>query len=92
MPVIVTAIAATASYALAGRPLYAAITAALALLAAVLQRAVIPRIERLHGRLQAHDTTAIRGFRRMHVTAIGANLAQLVLTVGSLVTLSMQMR
>ncbi len=89
---IVVATATAVGYALAGRPLFAAGAAALAMLAALLRRVVIPRMALLQGRLQGNDTTAISGFRRMHVTAILANLAQLVLIVWSLVAISIRIK
>ena len=87
-----TASATAVSYAFAGRPRFAAGAAALALLATLLRRTVIPKMDSLRAQIQGSNTTAIPGFRRMHVTAILLNLAQLALIVWSLVTLSMQMR
>ena len=43
-------------------------------------------------RIQVSDTHSIRGFRRIHVTAILINLEQLALIVWTLIALSMQMR
>jgi len=76
--------AAAVSYALAERPAFAAGAAALALLAAVLRRKVIPRMESLGTQIQAGGTDAIAAFRRTHMSAILVNLAQLVLLVWSL--------
>ena len=87
-----TASATAVSYAFAGRPRFAAGAAALALLATLLRRTVIPKMDALRAQIQGSDTNAVPGFRRMHVTAILLNLAQLALIVWSLVTLSMQMR
>jgi hypothetical protein len=83
---------AAISYALAGRASFAVGAAALGLLAFVLRRLVIPKMDALRARMQSDETAAIPGFRRMHVTAILANLLQLVVTVGSLVAISIQMK
>jgi hypothetical protein len=85
-----TAGATAASLALAGRLTLAAGAVALALLATVLRRQVIPRMDALRAQFQVNDTSGIPAFRRMHVAAIGANLAQLVIIVWSLIATSMQ--
>lgn len=87
---IFTATAAALCYAIAGRPLYAACAASLALLATLLRRSVLPKMEALQLQIQNNAPLAIAGFRRIHVTAILANLAQVVLIVWSLIALSMQ--
>lgn len=77
--------AATAvSFSLAGRPALAAVAAALAIMAAVLRRTVIPTMDRLRARIQDNDTDAISRFRKIHVVAILINLLQLVAVVWSL--------
>ena len=76
--------AAAVSYALAGIIIFSTGAAALALLAAALRRTVVPRMDSLRTQIQVDDTTAIPGFRRMHLFAILVNLAQLVLIVYSL--------
>jgi hypothetical protein len=83
-----TASATAVSYAFAGRLLIAAGAAALALLATILRRKVIPRMDSLRAQIQVSETSAIPGFRRIHVTAILVNLAQLVLIVWSLIAFS----
>lgn len=85
-----TASATAVSYAFAGKLVLAAGAAALALLAAILCRKVIPKMDSLGARIQVGETNAIPGFRRIHVTAILLNLAQLVLIVWSLTTLSLR--
>ena len=80
------------SYAFAGRLIFAAGAMVLALLAIVLRRTVIPKMDALRARLQVSETTAVRGFRRVHVTAILINLAQLALIVWSLIVLSLQLK
>ncbi len=87
---LVTAGAAALSYALAGRPAVAAGAAALALLAFILRRKVIPVMDGLRAQFDERGVHAIPAFRRLHIAAIGANLAQLVVIVWSLIAVSMQ--
>ena len=85
-----TAGAAAVSYAFAGRLVVAACAAALALLATILRRRVLPQMDSLGAQIQVSGTDAIRGFRRTHLFAILVNLAQLVLIVWSLTIFSPQ--
>jgi len=85
-----TAGAAAVGYALAGRLAFAAGAAALALLAATLRRKLIPRMDALRIQIEAEGASAIATFRRIHVTAILVNLAQLVLVVWTLIAVSME--
>lgn len=85
-----TASAAAVSYALAGRLGVAAGAVGLALLAVILRRKVIPKMDSLRAEMQVSETSAIPAFRRMHVAAILANLAQLVIIVWSLIAVSRQ--
>jgi hypothetical protein len=85
-----TAGATAVSYAFAGKPVFAAGAATLALSAAILRRKVIPKMDSLRARIQVSGTDAVPGFRRIHVTAILVNLAQLVLIVWSLTAFSLQ--
>ena len=78
------------SYALAGRFVFAAGAGVLTLLAILLRQQIIPRMDAMREQIQVSGTDAIPGFRRLHVTAILVNLAQLVLIVWGLITLSMQ--
>jgi len=87
-----TAIATALSYALAGRLVLAAGAAALGLLAAALRRTIIPKMDALRAQIQVSEAQIIQQFRRIHVTAILINLAQLVTIVWCLVAVSMQMR
>jgi hypothetical protein len=80
------------SFALAGRLALAAGAAAIALVAVVLRRKLIPRMDSLRAEIQDSGTSAIQAFRRIHVAAIFMNLAQLVLIVWCLIAVSMQMR
>src|SRR6185369_2753658 len=83
--------ATAVSYALAGRPVFAAGAGALALLATTLRRKVIAKMDSLRAQIQVSGTNAIQRFRRMHMTAILINLAQLVVIVWSLIAFSMQL-
>src|SRR5450432_2501933 len=56
---IVTAGATAVSYALAGRPVFAAGAGALALLATVLRRIVIPKMDSLRAQMQFDETGAV---------------------------------
>ena len=87
-----TASATAVSLALSGRLALAAGAATLALLAAILRRTIIPKMDSLRAQMPASETNTIPEFRRMHVAAILANLAQLVLIVWSLIATSLQSR
>jgi len=77
-------------YAVAGRWVFAAGAAVLLAATVVLRGAVMGKMDSLRAELQAEDTAAIAAFRRTHVAAILATLAQLVLIVWSLVALPLQ--
>jgi hypothetical protein len=85
-----TASAAAVGYAFAGRLVFAACAAVLALLATILRWKVIPQMDSLRAQIQVSGTDAIPGFRRTHLFAILCNLTQLVLIVWSLTTFSLQ--
>jgi hypothetical protein len=91
---ICTASPAAVSFALAGRSVFAVGTACLAALAVVLRLTLLPKMDQLRVRIQAHDNEAgaISEFRKLHITAILINLGQLVVIVWSLIALSMQMK
>ncbi|MFL6692952.1 MAG: hypothetical protein ACJ8GO_08335 [Ramlibacter sp.] len=89
---MVTASATAASYALAGWPVLSAGAAALALLAAFLRRKVIPKMDSLRAEIQVDAKTVIPAFRRIHVAAILVNVAELVLIVWALITVSLSLR
>jgi len=80
------------SYAAAGKPVFAASAAALVLLAAVLRGTIISRMDQLQGQMRMNEATAIPAFRRIHMTAIVINMAQLITIVGTLIAVSLQMR
>lgn len=87
-----TASATALSYALAGRLAIASGAAALALLAAILRRKVIPTMDSLREEIQSSGTSAISAFRRIHTSAILINLAQLVVIVWTLIAVSRSLR
>ena len=84
---VATASATSISFAFAGRLALASGAAALALLAAVLRKKVIPKMDALGAQIQSNYMDAIPGFRRTHITAIAINVLQLVAIVWSLTTL-----
>jgi hypothetical protein len=77
-------------YAIAGRFVFAVGAAGLAVLAVVLRRKIMHRMDTLRAELHPEADGAIQAFRRTHLAAIGANLAQLVIIVWSLVAVPMQ--
>ena len=78
-----TAAATSISYAFAGRPALATGAAMLAVLAMVLRRKIIPKMDVLGAQIQT-DIDAIPGFRKTHATAIAINIVQLAVIVWSL--------
>jgi hypothetical protein len=84
----VTATATAISFAFAGRPGLAAGAAALAVIAVVLRKKIIPKMDSLGAQIQSNYMDAVPGFRRTHIAAILINVAQLVAIVWSLTTLS----
>ncbi|MBN8749864.1 Uncharacterised protein [Xylophilus ampelinus] len=84
----ITASATALSYAIADHPGVACGAAALALVALLLRRRVIPRMDALGSCIQGDFMDAIPGFRKLHVWAILINIAQLVAIVWSLIALS----
>jgi len=79
--------ATSLSYAVAGRFVFAAGAAGLAVVTIFLRRTVMQRMDSLRVELQANAASAIAAFRRTHLAAILANLAQLAVIVWSLVAL-----
>jgi hypothetical protein len=84
---VLSAAATAISYGVASRPLLAAGAAGLAVLAIVLRRMIIPKMDALGTDIQANPMDAIPGFRRTHVTAILINIVQLGVIVWGLTTL-----
>jgi hypothetical protein len=88
----VIAAATAVSYAFAGRLAFAAGAAALAMLAALLRRKLISKMASLGERIKGGEARAIAAFRRLHAAAILINVAQLVLIVWSLISVSLEFR
>lgn len=82
-----TATATAICYAIAGRPGIAAGAAVLALIALVLRRMVIPKMDALGALIQSDYMDAIPGFRKIHIAAILINILQLAAIVWSLMVL-----
>lgn len=82
------AIGAGLSFGLWGRWPFALGAVAIAGVAVLLQRRVIPAMQRLGEAIQASDAGAIAGFRRVHAAALGVNLGQLVLLVWAVLRIS----
>jgi hypothetical protein len=76
--------AATLSYALSGRPWFAAGAAAIAVLSVMLRRSIIAKMDLLRSQIQSTDIEAIPEFRKIHFRAILISLVQLVVVVWSL--------
>lgn len=89
---ICTASATAVCFALADRPIFSAGVAALALLATILRRKVIPKMDSLRAQTHVSGTGAAPAFRRIHIAVVLVNLAQLVLIVWGLIALSVQLR
>ena len=78
------ATAATASFAIAGRPAFAAGAATIAIVTWVLRRRFIPMMDELGTQIRSEDLIAIPAFRKIHKSAILINLTQLMAILGSL--------
>ncbi|WP_048441595.1 hypothetical protein [Caenimonas sp. SL110] len=76
--VAVMAAAASLGFALQGRFALALFLVGIAGLALALRHWILKRMDQLRTTMHDGDTEAIRKFRRLHVTGIGLNLAQLV--------------
>ena len=82
--VLVVALGATLSFALAARPVFAMGAAVIVLVTWMLHRRFLPWMETLGSRIHAQDVTAIPAFRNLHKSAIGINVTQLLAILGSL--------
>lgn len=83
-------VGACASYVLWGRPGFAIGAAALAGLATLLRRYLLPAMQQLGARIDASEEDAIQRFRRVHGTALLINLGQLVVLVWGTLQLSLK--
>lgn len=70
--------AAAIAFALAGRPLLSACLGSIALLAIVLHRVMLTRMDALRPPMHSGDRSAISRFRQLHVTGVALHLTQLV--------------
>jgi hypothetical protein len=76
------------SYGLWGKPLFCLGSGAIAAVVLGIRRSVLPAMERLGAQIQASAPAALAGFRRVHTTALAANLLQLVGLVWGLTQLT----
>jgi hypothetical protein len=86
------AVATAVSYGFAGKPAFAVGAVIFAILAALLRRIVLPKMDSLREQIQGNGANAIAAFRRIHVASILVNLAQLALIVWSLIIFSLQLK
>jgi hypothetical protein len=89
---IFAALGTCLSYALSGRHVIALGGAALALLAVIMHRQIIPKMDLLGPKIQISPGNALPAFKRVHMTAIVVNLVQICFMVWSLVFTSMQLK
>jgi hypothetical protein len=82
------ALGACVSYALWGRFAFALGAAAMAVVATVLKRHLLPAMQQLGVEIEANDGGAIQRFRRLHAAALLINLAQLAVLVWGTIQLS----
>ncbi len=75
--IAVMATAATVAFAWAGRPLLSACLGCIALLAIVLHRVMLTRMDALRPPMHAGDRSAISRFRQLHATGVALHLTQL---------------
>ena len=89
---MMTATATAVSYVFAGWSALAAGAVVLALLAAILRRKIIPRMDALRDQIQVTGEIPRSAFRRIHAAAILINVTQLVLILWSLIAVSVSLR
>jgi hypothetical protein len=87
--VFIAAAGAAASFALCGRAGHALGVTAISLVVFVLRRRLIPAMDRLGEQIQTGQFNAVEKFRRIHTTALFANLLQLVALVWGLTRISL---
>ncbi len=71
--------AAAIGYAVAGHAVLSICLACMAVLAVVLRRWMLARMDALRTTMHDGDLAAIRRFRQLHVAGIGLNVCQLAL-------------
>ncbi len=84
LAVMCTGVFAAAAYVYAGSLGYAAGVAVIVLLALILRNVVLPRMDALLTRIETADAVAIAEFRRIHITGMAVNFAQLAALVWGL--------
>lgn len=87
--VIVTAALGALAFALAGRPVFALLMVGIAGLAVAGRRLILQRMDTLRGTMTASDLPAISRFRRLHVTGMLVNVAQLAIVVVAMTRIGM---
>lgn len=85
------AVGACASYAIWGRPGFAAGAAALAAASVLLRKYLLSAMQHLGTRIEANDGEAIQRFRRVHAMALLVNFGLLVVLVWGTLQLSRAM-
>lgn len=86
-----TSLGACISFALWGRPAFAAGAALIVAGSLVLRRRLLAAMQRLGEQIAAGEASAIGNFRRVHATVLSVNLVQLVAVVGGVLQLSRQL-
>ncbi|MCE1192985.1 MAG: hypothetical protein LWW96_12610 [Acidovorax sp.] len=79
------------SYMVWGRYVFALGAALFAAVTAVLRPHLVSAMERLGGKIEACETSAIRNFRRVHSAALAINVVQLVFIVWGILRLSQEL-
>ncbi|MDO9014234.1 MAG: hypothetical protein Q7U84_05585 [Polynucleobacter sp.] len=79
--VTVAAFVASVSHALEGRTMLAVCTGSIGLIAVALHHWLLAGMDALRTTMHDGDISAVRRFRRMHVTGVALNLAQLAAAV-----------
>lgn len=86
---LLTALGASVSYVLWGRPAFAAGAVAYVLIAIAIRRRLLPAMQRLGAMIQESEAATIRQFRKVHAFALSINLVQLVVLVWGTTQLSL---
>jgi hypothetical protein len=86
---VFASVGAAISYALWGRWGFAAGASAIAGVAVLLRRRILPAMQHLAAQIEANDTSAIRAFRKVHSAALLVNLTQLITLVWGVTRLSL---
>lgn len=79
---------ATLSYSFWGQIPFAMGAAFMTVLAVLMRRKIVPAMAELGARIQAHEASAVREFRKIHAAALLLNLLQLVVIVWGITKLS----